>query len=221
MDRPARLALAALLALALLAGCAHRHSGGVGNSAFIPDGPPVPARHIGYVGTGCHPPSGPLRVEARTGERAFRVSNPTEAPIDFYYDWASSFGEYQMFFIRFTDGGGDLVGLRGSSCGWWSPKENDANLWIPGRWPGRRRLSVPAGGHIDIPIDQEALTWWWSYGHRDAATGPCAMQVRLFGYLAPDTWDGVSAETGWVPVPCPSGGPANPWLESPPASAPS
>ena len=148
-------------------------------------------------------PARPLRIDARPDERIFRVSNPGPSTINLYYDWASSFGDYQMFFIRFVDGAGNLLQARGDDCGWWSPKENQSMLWLPGRWPERRRLSVPARGHIDIPIDLAALTSWWSYGGGAQATGPCAMQVRLFGYLKRRTWDSVTAETAWLPAPCP------------------
>jgi hypothetical protein len=180
------------------------------------------ARHIGHVGTGCGPASGPLRLEARIEERVFRVSNPTVAPITFYYDWAPSFGDYQMFFVRFLNGVGDFAGSRDGNCGWWSAKENDATMWVPGEWPRRRTLTIAAGGHVDIPIDQEALTYWWPYSHRGAETGPCTMQVRLFGYLSPRTWEGISAEAEWLPVPCPpSELTTNPWLGQRPRPGPS
>lgn len=202
MSRLARLAAAALLPLAFAA-CAISRSGngGIQNSEFVPVGGPITVRQIGHVGTLCQAlPPGPLRIEARPADGIFRVSNTSNGGLTFYYDWAASFGAYQMLFIRFRDGAGNIVWAGEGRCGWWSPKSWDATLYPPGEWPRRQRLDVPAGGHLDIRHDQAALTSWW---RMNAPVPPCMMQVRLFGYFGPRTWEPVSADTEWVTATCP------------------
>ena len=162
--------------------------------------------HIGIQGSRCEsPPSAGLRLEDRAAEGVFRVSNPTAADITLYYDVASSFGDYQMLFIRFRDRSGNLLNERYEDCGWWSPKEYHSNLYEPGEWPERQSLTIPAGGSLDIRRDVEALTRWLLWANREgpSADGPCEIQVRLYGYLEPQTWEGVSADSEWGPAPCP------------------
>lgn len=144
-----------------------------------------------------------MRIEARSAEHVFRISNGSNHAIALYYDRESSFGDYQMLFIRFRDGAGNIVPVGQDRCGWWSPKSWDATLYPPGRWPPRERLTIRPGGSLDIIHDQAALTSWW---RMNPPAPPCRMQVRLFGYLGRRTWEPVSAETDWIPAACPSSG---------------
>jgi hypothetical protein len=89
-------------------------------------------RHIGDVGRGCDDLSAgqaSLFIEDRPVVGVVAISNRSASPINFYYDTASSFGDYQMFSIRFRDASGNVIRLNGGGeCGWWSPKALESNL---------------------------------------------------------------------------------------------
>ena len=160
--------------------------------------------HIGSVGCAGSPADGSvLRVEDRAADGVVRVTNPTASDIKFYYDAASSFGDYQMFFVRFRDGFGKPIPISGmSDCDFYSPKVNHADLLVEGKKPDRKSFAIPAGGSLDIKRDLTDFFLWWR-GRKDDVTGPCQVQIRLYGYLNDRTWDGIGAVTQWQPSPCP------------------
>ena len=163
----------------------------------------MPVRHIGVVGAFCHaPPDLGLRLQARSGSDVFTIANDSDVEIRLYYDWTPSFGDYQMFFIRFRDWEGNVFDPNSRGCGWWSPKVNDNTIYPPDRWPERRSLVIPARDRIDIARDFGALTEWLRRGE-PLGLMECEMQVRLYGYLQPQTWDAVGADSEWIPAPCP------------------
>ncbi|HYD11648.1 MAG TPA: hypothetical protein VEC11_02245 [Allosphingosinicella sp.] len=207
MDRQARLSAgAALLALALLAACAvPPRTEGIGSREFVPDRI-VTARHIGLVGAVCEAPAaGPVRLEARPTEGVFRILNLTDRPLALHYDVSHFSGDYLMFYIRFRDRTGNFVrALQPDDCGWWTIKVRENNLYFEDNWPERRRLEVPAGGHLDIRQDQAALTLGWlDRQNAPPPVPPCEMQVRLWTYAGPRTWEPIWADSEWIPAPCP------------------
>ena len=159
--------------------------------------------HIGGIGCFASPTDGSLlRVVDRLAEGVFRVSNVTGSDIRFHYDAVSSFGDYQMFFVRFRDGAGNPIPIPGmSDCDFYSPKVNWSDLVHHEQKPDRKTFTVPAGGHRDIRRDLRDFFAWWR-GPK-AAAGPCQVQVRLFGYLDATTRDSIGAVTEWQPSPCP------------------
>jgi hypothetical protein len=159
--------------------------------------------HIGTIGCFGSPADGSLlRVEDRPAEGVVRVSNPTGSDIRFYYDAVSSFGDYQMFFVRFRDGAGNPIPIPGMpDCNFYSPKVNWSDLVDPDEKPDRKNFTIPAGGHRDIKRELKDFFGWWR-GPK-TATGPCQVQVRLFGYLNATTRNGKGAITEWQPSPCP------------------
>jgi hypothetical protein len=168
-----------------------------------PEPAPLYVYHIGAVGCFGSPADGTmLRVEDRPAEGLFRVSNVTASDIEFHYDVASSFGDYQMLFVRFRDGAGNPVPIPGmQNCDYFSPKLYWSDLIPEGEVPDRKSFTVPAGGSIDIRTNLDGFFNWW-HGPK-TATGPCQVQVRLFGYPGPRTWNGIGAVTEWRPSPCP------------------
>jgi hypothetical protein len=167
--------------------------------------PPRYLYHIGSIGCFAAPADGGiLRIEDRLTENVFRVSNRTGSDVRFYYDSVSSFGEYQMLFVRFRDGAGNPVAIPGmADCDFYSPKVNSADLVADDETPERKSFTIRAGGTRDIERDLKDFFAWWR-GPK-TAEGPCQVQVRLFGYLGPTTSDGIGAVTEWQPSPCPGG----------------
>jgi hypothetical protein len=168
--------------------------------------PPTAPRyfyHIGAVGCFDSPADGSIvRVEDRLADGVIRVSNRTRSDIRFYYDVASSFGDYQMFFVRFRDGAGNPIPLPGiSDCKFYSPKAYWSDIVTDEERPDRESFIIPAGGYRDIKRDLTDFFAWW----RDpkTGTGPCQVQFRLFGYLDAQTREGIGAVTEWQPSPCP------------------
>jgi hypothetical protein len=196
MDRRPRLirsrALPAFLLALVVASC-----------ASPADRAPRYFYHIGSIGCSASPSDGSvLRIEDRPAEGVFRVTNQTGSDIRFYYDSVSSFGDYQMLFVRFRDGTAKPVPNLGvPNCDFYSPKVNWSDLVLEGEKPERRSFTIPAGGYWDIKRDLKDFFAWW----RDprTAAAPCQVQVRLFGYLDDTSPNGIGAVTDWQPSPCP------------------
>ena len=147
-------------------------------------------------------PPGGLRLEDRAAENVIRISNPSRRAVTVFYNYAGSFGDYQMLKIRFRDGAGRIVGLDGGhGDGWWTPLVNDSNLYRPGHVP-RRSLTVAAGDVYDMPRDIGALTAWLRMGEVRVA-GPCQIQLMLATY--PDRRSSARREvtSEWQPADCP------------------
>jgi len=174
MDRTARLTLLlGALALAPLTGCT--------------------TLHADYSG---------LRVEQRPAEGTFRLSNggPRDATLN--YNFSTSFGDYQMFFVRFRDGDLRVIGDDGAMHGWWTPLSLTSRSYAFGERANRRTLTIPAGGRIDMPRDFAQLTV--GLYTAQAVRGPCEAQIMLVGYrgmLAGERRIEVVSE--WQPAPCP------------------
>lgn len=159
--------------------------------------------HIGSIGCFASPSDGSiLRIEDRLAEGVFRVSNPTGSDVRFYYDAVSSFGDYQMLFVRFRDQTGKQIPIPGMpDCDFYSPKVNWSSLVTEGQKPERQNFTITAGGYREIKRDLKDFFAWWR-GPK-IASGPCQVQVRLFGYLDDTSPKGIGAVTEWQPSPCP------------------
>jgi hypothetical protein len=145
-----------------------------------------------------------LRIEDRPADGVVRVLNPSRTPARLYYNWANGFGGYQMFWIRFRDGAGNLVRINGGQeDGWWSPVIASSTSYGPGEWPPRRELVIPAQGFLDIDRDVGPMMAWIR-GSRISAAGPCEIQIMLRAYSERRSWDRVELLTNWQRSACPS-----------------
>jgi hypothetical protein len=159
--------------------------------------------HIGAVGCSSSPKDGNiLLLEDRQAEGVFRVTNLTASDVRFYYDAESSFGDYQMFFVRFRDRDGNAVPRKnGIGCEYFSPKLLWSSFSHEGQKPKRKNFTIHAGESHDIKRDLSDFFRWWR--EPKTAVGPCQVQVRLFGYSDPWSWQGMAAVSEWQPSPCP------------------
>src|ERR1044071_6496146 len=63
-----------------------------------------------------------LSVEDVPGRNVLRVSNRSNRDIAPYYNHGRSFGDLQMFYVRFRDREGNIFDLGGMREGWFTPK---------------------------------------------------------------------------------------------------
>jgi hypothetical protein len=140
-----------------------------------------------------------LFVEDVPSRNILRVLNTSDRDIVLYYNYGRSFGELQMFYVRFRDRAGNLFDLGGARSGWFTPKMYSASTYST---PPRETLVVPARGAVEFERDLAAFVNWarWN-GPRDGA--PCEVQFKLFGYVDNDSRAPVEAVTMWQPGPCP------------------
>jgi hypothetical protein len=165
------------------------------------DGPGCPDHVEGQAG---------LFIEDDPAGGIVTLFNRNRSATKFYYDWESSFGDYQMFFIRFRDASGKVVPLNGSSgCGWWTPKALGSTLYSPGEWPPRKTIVIPPGGSVQIKRDFSDFLMWLGRVAPSVA-GPCQVQFRLYGYARRRTWQSISADSQWQQGPCPRSGIGSP-----------
>jgi hypothetical protein len=152
------------------------------------------------------PPLTPgLQLESLPTQGIFRISNATRRRIDLYYTRQSSFGDYQMFMIRFRDRSGAILNNVDQTCGWWTPTIYSSQLEFLDRPPTipRVKLTIPAGGSIEIRQNFQALTSWLRLDP-SLPNGPCEMQILLTGYPSRRTFWRGGAISEWQPSLCPS-----------------
>jgi hypothetical protein len=139
-----------------------------------------------------------LSVEDLPDLNIIRVTNGSGSRARISYSYLPEFGPLQMFLMRFRDRNGTIFPVSGSDEGWFTPKVHSASL---GRAP-RRTLIVPANGSIDFQRDVEYFAGFtrWT-GARD--TGPCEVQIKLFGYRDNDRERPVEAVSEWRRGLCP------------------
>lgn len=162
--------------------------------------------HAGDAGPGCESHEAGqagLSIEDDPAGGIVTIFNRNKSAFKFYYDSPSSFGDFQMFFMRFRDASGNVVPINGSSgCGWWTPKSMESQLYGPGQWPSRKLIVIPPGGSVPIKREfSDFLSWLGLFS--PAVTGPCEVQFRLYGYARRKTWKSISADSQWQPGPCP------------------
>jgi hypothetical protein len=125
------------------------------------------------------------------------VANPSPSPITIYYNYVSSFGDLQMFRMKFRDRHGAEIPITDAPGGWFTPHMRYASL----RWPTRRRLVIPPGGSLQFERRIAAAVSWASWNR--PVEGPCQVQLKLFGFTTPTGLRPIEVLSDWSPSPCP------------------
>jgi hypothetical protein len=143
------------------------------------------------------PPVGSLSILDLPESGRIRVVNRSHVGLVLYYDYIPYFGDLQMFLMRFRDRHGIRVPITDAPGAWFTPHMRYASL----RWPPRRRLAFRPGGSLEFARNIASAAAWASWN--GPVEGPCEVQLKLFGYLAPRGARFVEFISDWHPAPCP------------------
>lgn len=139
----------------------------------------------------------PISIEDVPSQNIVRVTNRSPTPINLFYEYAHGFRGSQMFFVRFRDSSASIVNIPGTDDGWFTPKIYSASLRL-----ARRSVMFPGAATTDLPVDVGYFASWVRRNN-SSTTGPCEVQIKLFGYLSNNSRAPVEAVTAWRPGPCP------------------
>jgi hypothetical protein len=148
---------------------------------------------------GIRGPAPTIAIRDLPDQGVVRVENGSSQRARIYYNYVSSFGNMQMFYVRFRDRTGTILPLAGAQDGWFTPKVYYSQLE---RRPHRKRLIIPAHGSADINRDLRYVAGWAMW-HGAVDIAPCDVQLKFFGYLDNDDSRPIQAISDWQPGPCP------------------
>jgi hypothetical protein len=145
----------------------------------------------------------PVSITFSGDNRYIKVINLSERPISLYYNYVKSFGELQMFYVRFRDRNGGILPVDGTRDGWFTPKLYHSSL----RFPPRKKLLLRPDQPVVFSRNIQHFVDWLRW---DAPPdiAPCQIQIKLFGFKNNDVSQPVEAVSEWQAGPCPAPAPA-------------